>query len=204
MKRAISIHEIYTKRRKVLPFDGIWEAHIGKPELKGSWIIWGNSGNGKTGYAIQLAKYLSKFGRVAYNGLEEGNSESFAEACKRNNMDKCRGRFVLIEDSIEELDHRLNLHKSPDIIFIDSLQYSGINYTSYKELIKKYSNKLFIWISHAEGRNPEGRIAKKVRYDAFVKIYVEGYTANAVSRYGGKESYIIWQEGVDQYNLTIR
>lgn len=203
MKRAVSIHEIYTKRRKVLDFDGIWKAHIGKPELKGSWLVWGNSGNGKTDYAIKLGKYLTRFGRVAYNGLEEGNSESFAEACKRNNMDECKRRFVLIEDSLEELNKRLGLHKSPDIVITDSLQYAGLTYTSYKELLKNYPNKLFIWISHAEGRNPEGRVAKKVRYDAFVKIYVEGYTANAVSRYGGKENFIIWQEGADQYNLTI-
>lgn len=39
--------------------------------------------------------------------------------------------------------------------------------------------------------------------DAFVKIYVEGYIANAVSRYGGKESYIIWEEGAAKYSLTI-
>ncbi len=56
MKRAISISELLTTNFKVLPFEGDWKASIGNPELAGSWIIWGKSGNGKTRFTLQLCK----------------------------------------------------------------------------------------------------------------------------------------------------
>ena len=70
-KRALSVRDVLAYKPRLLEF-GKWLASIGKPELTGSWMIWGNSSNGKTSFCLQLAKYLSKFGRVAYNSLEEG------------------------------------------------------------------------------------------------------------------------------------
>ena len=63
-KRAINAKELLGKSFDVLDFDGAWLGLIGKPEVKGSWIIWGQSGNGKTRFALQLAKYLARFGKV--------------------------------------------------------------------------------------------------------------------------------------------
>ncbi len=203
MDRAISISQLYATRRNLIELPGPWDGHIGRPEVKGSWLIWGNSGNGKTSYALQLAKMLSQFERVAYNGLEEGNSQSFEIACKRHNMHECKTKFILIQDNYENLVKRLKRHKSPNIIITDSFQYLGINYTEYKQLLGQFPNKLFIWVSHADGANPEGRTARKVRYDAHVKIQVQGYIASAASRYGGTDPYIIWSEGAEKYNLEL-
>lgn len=203
MDRAISITQLYATRRNLIELPEPWDEHIGQPEIKGSWLIWGNSGNGKTSYALQLAKMLSQFQRVAYNGLEEGNSQSFEIACKRHNMHECKTRFILIQDNYENLIKRLKKHKSPNIIITDSFQYFGINYKQYKRLLALFPNKLFVWISHADGNNPEGRTAKRVRYDAHVKIQVVGYTATTASRYGGTAPYIVWSEGADQYNAEM-
>jgi hypothetical protein len=74
-----------------------------------------------------------------------------------------------------------------------------MTYNDYKTLRSLFPQKLFILISHAEGKNPAGRVAKSIKYDAFVKIWVEGYRAFAVSRYGGGEPYTIWDEGADEY-----
>lgn len=201
--RAISVQELYNTRRNLLELSPEYEAHLGVPELKGSWIIWGNSANGKTDYALQLAKELSKYERVAYNSLEEGNSQSLALACKRNNMHECKSRFIITQDNYEGLIKRLKRHKSPNVIITDSFQYMGINYNQYKTLLAKFPKKLFIWISHAEGKLPEGRSAKKVRYDAFIKIYVEGFVAQATGRYGGGEPFTIWEEGANRFNLDV-
>jgi hypothetical protein len=54
-------------------------------------------------------------------------------------------------------------------------------------------------VSHAEGKEPKGNVAKSVRYDAFVKIWVEGYKAFPQSRFGGGNEFVIWPAGAQKY-----
>lgn len=199
LKRALTIHEIRDFKPIELDFTGEWEAAIGKPELTGSWIIWGNSGNGKTRFALQLAKYLTNFRRVAYNSLEEGLSKTMQEAILDTGIGK---NFVLLDkEPIYKLKERLRRRRSPDVILIDSLQYTGLNYAQYRELKEEFSNKLFVFISHADGREPKGNVAKSIRYDANVKCYIEGYAAYPQSRYGGGEKYVIWAYGHEKFEF---
>lgn len=199
IKRALSVTDIKNYKPVELNFEGDWKASIGTPELTGTWLIWGNSANGKTRFALQLAKYLTKFRRVAYNSLEEGLSKSMQSAIIDTGMDK---NFILLNKvSIYDLKSRLRKRKSPDVIFIDSLQYTGLTYNEYKHLREEFPNKLFIFISHAEGNEPRGNVAKSIKYDAFVKIPVIGYAAYPQSRYGGGEKYIIWQYGYEKFNI---
>ena len=164
--------------------------------MTGSWIIWGNSGNGKTRFALQLCKYLCQFGRVAYDSLEEGVSASLMKALQETSMMDVRRRFVVLDkEPIDQLMERLSKGKSPDVVCVDSLQYTGMSYEQYKALKERFPKKLFIWISHAEGAQPEGRVAKKVRFDSNVKVFVQAYRAEPVSRYGGGKPYIVWEEG---------
>lgn len=200
LKRAVSVTQLYTKKRNLLKTDGAWKALFGEPELTGTWLIWGESGNGKTSFVAQLAKYMTKFGRVAYNSLEEGDSQSMKLAFMRVGMEEVRRKLILLDETIEQLKERLRQHKAPQIVIIDSLQYSGMSYNDYKQLRAEFKNVLFIMISHAEGKNPDGKVAKKVRYDSFIKIRVSGYKAYAASRYGGGEPYVIWKEGADKFH----
>lgn len=181
-----------------MKFEGYWEESFGHPEPAGAWIIWGASGNGKTSFALKLATYLSRYGRVAYNSLEEGIGKSLQVAIRRVDAYSAKGLIIISED-MEILRKRLNKHKSPQMIIIDSFQYTGLSKSEYKQLKQDYPNKLFIFISHAEGAQPEGRAAKFVRYDADVKIHVEGYKAFVVSRFGGGKPYTIWREGAEKY-----
>lgn len=196
MGRAASVEQVLRTRFKVLPFEGEWKEAIGCPEMTGSWIIWGNSGNGKTRFALQLCKYLCQFGRVAYDSLEEGVSASLMKALQETSMMDVRRRFVVLDkEPIDQLMERLSKGKSPDVVCVDSLQYTGMSYEQYKALKERFPKKLFIWISHAEGAQPEGRVAKKVRFDSNVKVFVQAYRAEPVSRYGGGKPYIVWEEG---------
>jgi len=186
---------------KTVQFDGAFLKLIGHPSLFGSWIIWGQSGNGKTHFAIQVCKYLTQFDRVVYNSMEEGIGASLKKAFTEEKMMDVNGKLILLDnESIDDLIVRLKKKKSPNIIAIDSLQYAGINYAKYKVLKETFPRKLFIWISHAEGRLPAGRVANKIRYDVPVKIRVEGYKAFAQSRYGtASEPYVIWEKGAASY-----
>lgn len=198
LKRAISVNDMLTKKFTDMQFEADWEESFGHPETSGVWLIWGASGNGKTSFALQLAAYLSQFGRVAYNSLEEGPGKSLQLAIRRNNVADTAGLVFLSED-MTELRARLERHKSPQIIITDSFQYTGLTKGEYKQLKRDYPAKLFIFISHSEGSQPEGRAAKFVKYDADVKIHIEGYKAFVVSRYGGGAPYTIWQKGAEKY-----
>ena len=200
INRARTYTDLMRQKVHELDFEGDWLRSFGKPEITGTWLIWGNPGNGKTRFALQLCRYLASFVRVAYNSLEEGDSKSIREAIVSVGMNDVKSNFMLLDqEPIEELKHRLRKRKSPDVIFIDSWQYTGCNYSEYKKLRAEFRHKLFILVSHAEGKNPEGRTAKSIRYDSFVKIWVEGYRALPASRYGGNETYTIWDKGAQDY-----
>jgi len=200
MKRGISPNELQNRVYDVMDFGGEWEKLIGKPEIKGSWLIWGNSTNGKTRFALQLAKYMANFGKVIYNSLEEGDCYSMKKAIEQVNMLEVNRNFLLLDrESIDELRIRLKKDTKIKFVFIDSLQYAGIDYREYKELRDQNRNRIFVWVSHADGRDPMGATAKAIKYDAYIKIFVEGYKAFCQSRYGGGEPYTIWEQGANKY-----
>lgn len=176
---------------ETMAFDGAWRDAFGTPERRGVWIIWGNSGNGKTSFALQLAKYLCRFGRVAYDSLEEGACLTMQEAMRRENMMEVNKKFLLIDnENMEELGIRLSRQKSPDIVVIDTFQYTQMNYRQYIAFKERHKRKLLIFVSHADGKLPNGRAAKSLMYDASLKIYIEGFRAFSKGRFIGPVGHI--------------
>lgn len=200
-KRAISVTELINTKFRIMHFEGSWKRTLGSPELSGSWIVYGPPKNGKTRFVLQLCKYLTQFARVGYNSLEEGVSESLMKAFKEVGMEEVKCGIVLYDkESITVLKERLRKQKSPKVVVIDSLQYSGLSYPDYKKLKDEFRDKLFIFISHADGKEPMGRTARAVKYDANIIIHVQGFKASANGRYGGGEPYTIWEEGALKYH----
>lgn len=203
MKRALTITDIRNYKTKTYLLDDGLDLALGEVELTGSWIVWGGSANGKTRFALQLAKALAKHVRVAYDSLEEGLSLSMQHAIEDVGFADVKRNFILLDgEGVDELKERLRKQRSPKVVIIDSLQYTGLTYTEYKALRDEFRSKLFIFISHAEGHNPKGAVANSVKYDAFVKVYVEGYRAYPQSRYGGNVPYTVWPEGAAKYGHT--
>lgn len=201
MTRAISVTELLNKERKLLEFDGAWLSSFGKPEARGSWLFWADSGNGKTTFIIMLAKYLSQFGRVLYNSMEEGDSETLKQAVIRVDLSEQKKKIIFLDnESIEDLVERLKKQKAPRFVVVDSIQYADLTHKRYKDLKAMFPNIVFIWISHEEGKLPAGKVAKKIRFDANIKGRIIGYKVLPVSRYGGNEPFVIWQEGADKFH----
>lgn len=211
MGRAISNKNVLAAQFETADFDGPFLASFGRPELRGVWIIWGGSGSGKTTFTLQLCKYLANFRRVAYNSLEQGLSLSLQKAWERVGMVEVGSNIILLnKEELPDLRKRLDKRKSPEIIIIDSLQYvDGFNWASFKKLKRDYPDKLFVFISQADNAgNPLSNLALRIRFDAEIKIRVEGYKAFVTTRYevpelgeGGKD-FIIWKEGADAYWLN--
>ena len=202
MAKAISNKNVLDARFEVADFSGRWLEAFGRPELRGAWIIYGESGSGKTHFALQLLKYLSGFvDRAAYDTLEQGLSLSFQNAWKDAAMQEAGRRvFVLAKEPVEELSERLRKRKSPDVVVIDSITaLVGFARATFMGLINEFPEKLFIFIAHEENNKPYPAVAQHVRKLSEVKIRVEGYKAFISSRFGGGEDFVIWEQGANEY-----
>ena len=207
MSRAISNKNVLAAQFETADFDGPFLASFGRPELRGVWLIWGDSGSGKTTFTLQLCKYLAGFRRVAYNSLEQGLSLSLQRAWERVDMAEAGSNILLNKEELPELRARLSKRKSPEIIVIDSLQYlDSFTWRLFKALKKDYPDKLFIFISQVDkSGNLADKLAVRIRFDADIKIKVEGFKAFVTTRYEdpakgeGGADFIIWQQGANDY-----
>ncbi|MCQ2195302.1 MAG: ATP-binding protein [Paludibacteraceae bacterium] len=204
-KKRYTLSDIKSYVPKTLEFDGEFQALVGQPELKGSWIVWGNSGNGKTSFALQLAMYFTQFCKVVYDSIEEGMSKSMQDALARIPVgDKSKYRFSLLDRvGLDELKSMLRKKRAADVIFIDSIQYTGMSYADYKSLLEEFPKKMFVFVSHADGQLPKGEVAKSVRYDAMVKIQVKSFVATAIGRYGGGKPFVISKRKSEEMGYNV-
>lgn len=199
--RAFSAKEIYKMKKETIPFTGEFEEAFGHPEWVGIWFIWGGSAEGKTRLALRLLKELARWKPTALNSLEQKASLTMANSIREENMQQCKpGRFKLIPgESMDELSERLSKPKAPAVVAIDSFQYTQMSYKDYIAFKEKHPDKLIIFISHADGKQPDGRAAKKIKYDAELKIHVEGFRAISHGRTQGEKGYYtIWKEGAEK------
>ena len=201
-KRAYSVTDLLNKKYKEIPFEGEWYEAFSKPEANGCWFIWANSGNGKTTFVLKLCKELAKYERIIYNSLEEGAAKTMQNAFLNAGLATVKRRLILVQENMKELRERLDKPRSQKVVVLDSFQYTGMGFKQYLELIKAYPDKLFIIISQADGKQPSGRAAKSVMFDAALKIWVEGYRAFSKGRYIGPNggTYTIWDEGAALYH----
>lgn len=207
MGRAISNKNVLTAKFEVAEFDGAFLASFGKPELRGAWIIYGGSGSGKTSFVMQVCKYLTRFRRVAYDSLEQGLSLSLQKAWERVGMEEVGNRIILLnKESLKDLRLRLAKKQSPDVVVVDSVHYwLGLKMSDYINLRNDFPDKLFIFVSHEKGGQPDGKLAQKIRYDSDIKIRVEGYKAFVTTRYEvaergeGGADFIVWEQGAQDY-----
>jgi len=200
LKKALSVENVINKKFNVVNFDGKWFDAFGNPEMTGTVLIYGDVKQGKTDFAFQFAKYLTKFGRVAYNSVEEGLSKTIQTTMERNNMKEVGKKFIFLNrEPIDELKERLQRHRSPNIIIIDSVQFAELKFSEYKSFKEEFRHKLFIYISHVKGNNPEGSVAMKIYRDANIICRVEDFRMFPISRYGGGKYINISDKLAEEY-----
>ena len=199
-----TVADIAAKSYKRAGLPAEWTAHMGDPEMGQTIIVWGQSASGKSYYAMKLAKGFAEAGhRVLYFPLEEGVSASYNDKIINCGMRDVSRRFFTARDqfSIESLTEIFKATPAPQVIVIDSVQYSALTYEDYKEIRRRWPNVTLIFVSHADGPEPRGSVATSIRYDAGVKVRVVAKRAKADSRFGGREDYIIDRETVEQIEL---
>jgi len=197
MARALNANEFLSKKFETLPFTGQWKRCFGEPESNFSMLLYGRSGNGKTEVATMFAKYNTLFShKVLYDSFEQGFSKSLQDAWRRQQMADVSDRMlVLHKESLDQLMIRLSKKKSPGTVFMDSLQYLKMSYDGWHLLRNEFPRKRFIIVSHAEGDEPKGSVAKAIEYDVDIKCLVKGFQLFPRSRFGGNEPWIFYEQG---------
>ncbi len=203
MKRGLNVRDILSKKYRSFPFMGAWADAFGQPERVGVWFVWGNSGNGKTSFVMQLIKELCRYDRVIFDSLEEGTGLTLQQSIMRFGMSEVGSRLTIVNESMDALMERLGKQKSVSIVVIDSFQYTQMSYRDYIQLKTRFPDKLLIFLSHAAGVRPKGGAAVSVMYDATLKIWVEGYKAFSKGRFiGSTGEFTIWDVGAARYWRT--
>lgn len=201
MSRTLSAKQVLSIKYKTIRLGGIWDDCVGEIGRTGVVFFWGNSGNGKTSAVVSFCKALCSHGKVLYLSKEEGVDLTMQQTLRRFGMAECGSRFQIDgRMTFEELDERLSKPRSAEFVVIDSFQYLQMSYKEYIAFKERHRNKLLIFVSHADGKRPDGRTATKVMYDAALKIWVEGYKAFSKGRYiGPAGECTIYEEGARRY-----
>jgi hypothetical protein len=136
---------------------------------------------------------------VFLNALEEGNRHTMQQLLEQSDLKESKKNVLIGCETMAELDERLSKHKSPRFAIIDSFQYTWLSFEEYFKFKTKHSDKLLIFTSQCEGKQPLGRTAGRVKFDATLKIWVEGFKAISNGRYNQGGEYVIWPDKAREY-----
>lgn len=178
--KALSVKLAYSKVFKKFDFTDLWLKAFGTPETTGLWYLGGAEKNGKSTFAMMLAKYLTTFGKVLYISAEEGISDAMINAMKFSGMSDTDKNFNIIDyEPWEDLDKRLKSRKCANIIFIDNatIYRDEVTKKMISEFKQKHSNKLIVLICHEEKGQPDNALASHWRKLAKIIIQAEGLKA---------------------------
>lgn len=207
---TMSLYSLERKKYRYIDFSDPFRQAFGNREEGGIWIVYGKSGQGKTSFVFSLAKEFDRLKyRVLFASLEMGFCSDLQNMLQDVGIRSTTTDNIQFCDSLttEELEEQLKKQRSPDVVIIDSLQYFADQYGATAEKIiklrKTYRKKIFVFVSHVEGREVEGKVAYHVKRDSFVRIMVEGFRAMYMGRgkAGPMGYYTVWDEGASRYWL---
>jgi len=199
LKQALTYDNIKKARRVYIPFDGEFQEVFSNPQDKGIWLIWGNSGSGKSSFVMQLVSELTKFYKVLYNSREEDpKDDDFYNRMEMFDIGQRKNKFQAVDDDYQSLMERLKQKASAKVVIIDSATYffkgeTGKPFEEYKKMRDTYPDKIFIITAHGGGSKPRSELEVSIMFDANMKVLVDAYAAfNKGRKYGRKNPYIIW------------
>lgn len=188
--RTLSVKNLMSKRFSTLNLGDEYAKCFGQPSDVGIWLIFGKEKNGKSTFALKLAKQLSKIKKTLYVSAEEGTDLEFIRACQRAGIDEeDKGLHFIEYEPLEELRERLQRAKSEKIVFIDNITVYNDELKNgvLRELQRENARKLFIFIAHEDstGGEPATGSGKLCRKYAKIICHVEGMNVTISGRCPG-------------------
>lgn len=133
--------DLAKKRFNNLQFDGKWKELLGLPEHGFYGIIWGDGKAGKSFFTIELAQYLTKFGKVAYMSFEEGAGQTI-----QMKVNEKQAYDITIFDCSSPQQMEKYLENGFEFVVVDSATKAGIDSAFMEELRLKRPQTAFIVI----------------------------------------------------------
>ena len=197
MRRTMSGAQLLSLKQDLTILGDGWDKCLGGIPRTGIVIIWGHSGNGKSSAAMSLTRQCAVLGKILYIAAEEGFGMSMQNNIRHYDMAALHTKFQVGIDTFDELMERLDKRESAQVVVIDSPQAMGLKKSQFRALKEKYgSRKLIIFVSRSEGKEPLGKVAQDIKYEADIKIWVSGFKAFSHGRfYGDTGEKVIWEEG---------
>lgn len=196
---------LFNLKQELFNFDEHWRGILGKQPTTGVWVIYGKDKNGKTGFILTLARYLSTLKRVLYISGEEGTDPLFVENVKRSGITKGDklgfSRFV----SLTELTEKLKKRNAPKIVILDNATVYQKEFRNGRiaDFIQENENRcLIIIVAHEEKNEPSTAAARYAKKMAKVYVQVKGLIAHVGGRCPGGQ-VIINDQKAALFGLTF-
>lgn len=171
-KNIISLRDLQKARFKTLQFTGKWKELMGTPEERFSIMIYGQSGQGKSTFAINFAEYLSNnFGAVLFNSAEEGISLTLQDKLK--NL-KSNDLFISHHKDFNSMKKHLK-SSTCKFVVLDSVNHMNLTPDNVEELRNMDKTRGFISI-HQVTKSGEFKGDNKFLHNCDVEIVVDNYT----------------------------
>lgn len=133
--------DLAKKRFDNLKFDGKWKELLGLPEPRFYGIIWGDGKAGKSFSTIELAQYLTKFGKVAYMSFEEGAGQTI-----QMKVNEKQAYDITIFDCSSLPQMEKYLENGFEFVVVDSATKADMSSAYMEELRLKYPQTAFLVI----------------------------------------------------------
>lgn len=168
-KGVMSLNELKKAQFKVLPFNGNWKELVGTPEERFSLMLYGQSGHGKSYFAMQFAEYLSNnFGAVLYNSAEEGMSLTLQNKIKELKSDNL---FIAKHKDFNSIKKALKSSNCKFVI-LDSVNHMNLTPEQVEELRNLDFTRGFVSI-HQVTKSGEFKGNNKFLHNCDVEIMVQ-------------------------------
>ena len=187
-RRGLTTRNVYERKpgKAVVSDDAVISGVLGEDaECGGLWLISGKEKNGKTSFALMLARSLAGNHRVVYISAEEGTEGSFRAAMRRAGI-TVSDRIIWEEYmSPERIIEDYKGARTADFIFIDNLTVyrSEIGQTDILSIRKALPGKTIVYVSHEEGNQPSPESAVMVAKLAKIVFRVVAMNVIVTSRY---------------------
>ncbi len=197
-KKVLSSGDLMNMHFESLDFDGAWAEFMQNPAKNMRLAIKGKPKNGKTSGSATFANYLTRFGNVLYNFVDQGFNKSTKDIWQLAGLADNPRAFASDIDNLEELEREIATGNY-QFVFIDMINdyidKSGIGPQEFKDrFIKKYNDVSFMLVFEVT-KSGDFKGNQKWTHLVDAIVDVENFVMYNKGRYG-MGHFVIWPEGL--------
>lgn len=170
-------------------FDGKWQKLVGNPAKSFHMMVFGRPKQGKSIFCFQLAKYLSKFGKVLYIASEEGFSATLQQKLQEFGAVNHNLHFANFRD-YETIKNELT-GTDYEFVVVDSINFINLEPEDVEELKSLNREKAFITIQQAT-KGGQFRGSQQFAHNCDIIIEVIQGVAHHTGRYAAPSEMAIF------------